>query len=586
MEIIIVISLLVIIIILFALEKISVDIITLGSLILLVLSGIITPAEAFEGFSSDFIIILGSIFVISGALSETGLLDKIGSTMIQKMKNKTLFISYTMLVTAFLSAFMNNTTVTALVTGPVVGMSRKLNISPSKVLIPVAYASILGGTCTLIGTSTNVAVSSYIESVGFEPLSFFEIFFVGLILCISGIVFMLIFWNKILPDRAEGNLSEEYHIKQYLSEVSIEEGSELIGKLAFQSKLAQMDIRIIKILREKLEIIPDQFTRLEKQDVLLIECKLNELIKIKEATGIKVTADMKSDHNIESEQVSLMEILVTPESILTKKTLKEIRFRQNYNLVVLGIHRLGGKISEKIGNVRLKTGDVLLVQGKKDSITAFKETNEFSILGDFKVTLFKEKKGIISAVVFLIAIIAASLNIVPLSISFLTAALITIVLGAVTPERAYEIINWKLLILIGGMTAFGTAMHNSGASQFLAESIASLLGGYGIMYVLSGFVILVVLLTQPMSNAAAALVVLPVAIEAAHILNCDPRSFAIAIMLGASVSLITPFEPSCILVYGPGKYKFSDFVKAGLPLTIILLILILIMVPIVWPLQP
>jgi di/tricarboxylate transporter len=195
-----------------------------------------------------------------------------------------------------------------------------------------------------------------------------------------------------------------------------------------------------------------------------------------------------------------------------------------------------------------------------------------------------KKKGVFTAMIFLIAILVSALNLIPLSIAFLTAALLTVVVGAIDVNRVYHMMNWKLLVLIGGMSSFGTALHNSGASEFLAKNIIKLLGDFGVMYVLAGFIILVIILTQPMSNAAAALVVLPIAIESAQILNADPRTFAIAIMLGSSISLIAPFEPSCILVYSPGKYKFADFIKAGLPLTIILFLLILFLVPVFWSL--
>ena len=585
MEIALVLGLLVIAIVLFASEKISVDIITIGLLVVLSLAGILTPSEAFEGFSSDFMIILASIFVISGALSETGLLDKLGSKLIKGIKSRSLFIAYTMLITGSFSAFMNNTTVTALVTGPVVGMCRKLKISPSKVLIPVAYSSILGGTCTLIGTSTNVAVSGYIASVGLEPLHFFEILWIGLILTVVGIIFMLIFWKRLLPDREEGAFIEEYKIKQYLSEVIISERSDLIGEYAFKSKLAKWDVRIIKIIRDKEEIIPGNLTRLQAKDLLLVECKVDDLIKVKEYTGLEVHADTITNKEIQSDKIRLMEVLITPGSPLLNRSLQDTRFRQNYDLVVLAIHRFNGMVSQKIGSLNLKIGDVLLVQGTEEATNAIRNSTEFSVMGDFRVNMFKERKGIFSAGIFLLAIIAGSLEWVPLSIAFLTAALVTVIVGALSVERAYEIMNWKLLILIGGMSAFGTAMHNSGASEFLANSIISLLGGLGTTWVLAGFVILVILLTQPMSNAAAALVILPVAMDAADILQADPRSFAIAIMLGASVSLITPFEPSCILVYGPGKYKFMDFIKAGVPLTIILLVIIMVLVPIFWPLN-
>lgn len=584
MEIALVLGLLVVAIILFATETFSVDVVTIALLVVLSLSGVLTPAEAFEGFSSDFMIILASIFVISGALSETGLLDKLGSKLIKGINSKSLFIAYTMLITGSFSAFMNNTTVTALVTGPVVGMCRKLNISPSKVLIPVAYSSILGGTCTLIGTSTNVAVSGYIESVGLEPLHFFEILGIGLILTGVGIVFMLLFWRKLLPEREEGSITEEYKIKQYLTEILIPEGSKLVGEYAFRSELAQWEVRIIKIIRGRDEIIPTPATILEVKDIMLVECKMDDLIKVKEHAELHVKADTMGKNEIQSDKVRLVEVLITPGSKLIGRTLKQSRFRQNYGLVALAIHRFEGMVSKKIGDIKLKIGDVLLVQGTEENINSIRNSTEFSVIGDFRVNMFRERKGILAASTFLLAIIAGSIGLVPLSVAFLTAALVTVMVGALHVERAYEIMNWKLLILIGGMSAFGTAMHNSGASEFLASNIINLMGGLGTIWVMAGFVVLVVLLTQPMSNAAAALVILPVAMDAANILGADPRSFAIAIMLGASVSLITPFEPSCILVYGPGKYRFMDFIKAGVPLTIILLIIILLLVPVIWTL--
>lgn len=584
MEIALVIGLLVVVIILFATEKFSVDIVTIGMLVILALSGIITPKEAFQGFSSDFIIILASIFIISGALSETGLLDKVGSQMIKVVKSKTIFVGYTMFVTGLLSAFMNNTTVTALVTGPVIGMCKKLDLSPSKVLIPVAFASILGGTCTLIGTSTNVAVSGYISQAGMEPLSFFEILGIGSIFLATGIIFILLFYKKLLPDHKQGGYNERYEIAQYLSEVVVSEKATLVGQIAFYSDLAKQEIRILKIIRNKNEFIPHRSTRIEVNDILLVECSVEDVIKIKETPGLEVLADTINHKEIENEKIIMAELIITPGSRLISQTLKESRFRQNYDLVVLAVQRFGETVSQKIGGMKLRIGDTLLVQGTQEDIDNNRNSNEFSIVGDFRVNMFKEKKGIFAAVVFLIAILAGTLGWAPLSIAFMGAALLTVLSGAINVERVYDVINWKLLILIGGMTAFGTAMENSGASKFLAENIMNLLGDLGAIYVLGGFVILVILLTQPMSNAAAALVVLPIALDTAELLNADPRTFAIAIMLGASVSLIAPFEPSCILVFGPGKYKFSDFLKVGLPLTLILFILLMILVPIFWPL--
>ena len=584
MEIALVISLLIVTIILFATDKFSVDIVTIGLLVVLAFSGIITPQEAFEGFSSDFIIILASIFIISGALSETGLLDKVGSKMIKTIKSKTLFVGYTMFITGVLSAFMNNTTVTALVTGPVIGMCRKLNMSPSKVLIPVAFASILGGTCTLIGTSTNVAVSGYIAQEGMEPLHFFEILGIGIIFLVTGIVFILIFYNKLLPDHKEVGYNERYDIAQYLSEIVVSEKSKLIGQIAFHSDLAKQDVRILKIIRDKEDFLPNSRTRIEANDILIVECSVENLIKIKESAELHVLADTIGDKEIMGKKILLAELLIMPGSSLINRTLKESRFRQNYDLVVLAVQRFKGAVSQKIGGLHLRVGDMLLVQGTQEDIDANRNSTDFSVVGDFRVNLFKEKKGLFAASIFLLAVLAGSLGWAPLSICFMAAALFTVISGAINVERVYQVINWKLLILIGGMTAFGTAMENSGASKFLAEVTISLLGDFGPMYVLGGFVVLAIILTQPMSNAAAALVILPVAMETALMMDANPRTFAIAIMLGASISLIAPFEPSCILVFGPGKYKFSDFLKVGLPLTFILFVLLMILVPLFWPL--
>lgn len=585
MEIALVLGLLIVAIIIFASERFSVDVVTLVFLVVLILAGILTPREAFEGFSSDFMIVLASIFILSGALSETGLLDRIGAIMIKTVKSKEVFIGYTMLVTGFLSAFMNNTSVTALVTGPVVGMCRKMGISPSRVLIPVAYASILGGTCTLIGTSTNVAVSGYIAQQGLEPLGFFEFFWLGLLLFVTGVALLMIFRKSILPDRREATYIEEYQIKPYLSEVVIRKNSRLIGQLAFESDLSKMEVRIVKIIRDKEAFIPNRSTQLELNDLLLVECQVDQLMKVKESPGLEVLADSIASDEIQTDRVRLAEVLVTPGSPLLDQTLKEVRFRQNYDLVVLAVQHHEDRVTKKIGDLKLAVGDVLLVQGSKEAVIANKNSTDFSIIGDFRAPMFQKRKGLGSALVFVLAVLASSLGLLPLSVAFLGAALGAIIIGAISMDRAYQILDWRLLVLIGGMSAFGTAMENSGAAHFLASGIMDLLGGIGEIAVLAGFVLLVIILTQPMSNAAAALVVLPVALQAAELMGSDPRSYAIAIMLGASVSLITPFEPSCILVYGPGKYRFTDFIRAGLPLTLILVVLILWLVPVFWPLQ-
>jgi di/tricarboxylate transporter len=586
MQITIVLGLLLLAIILFATEKISVDIITLMMLMGLTLTQIITPAEAFAGFGSDFIIILASVFVLGTALEDTGVLDFLISKLVRvadKGTNVLLFI--VMIAAGSISAFMNNTTVTAMFVTPLVGVSRQTKTSASKLLMPLAYASILGGTCTLIGTSTNVAVSGYIAKHGLEPFGFFEFTLIGLVLFAVGILYMMTIGKKLLPNpSADYALTEEYNIQKYITEILIMPDSPLIGENIFTSELANPPFRVLNVIRQNLNFLPDYRTVFAEGDIILVEGALEDMMRIKEAKGIEIMADTVIEKDLQTGDIKLAEVLITVKSNLINRTIKEIDFMRRYGFAVLAISRHGETLRSKINQMTLQMGDLLLVQGPAEHLVTLRSSRNLAVLDEFKPVLFKKRKGLVTIACFFLAILLGSFEIVPLSISFMGAALISVLTGCITTDRAYESIEWRLLILIGGMTAFGVAMEKSGAAQFLADGIVYLLKSWGTISILAGFVILTVFLTQPMSNAAAALVILPVALETAEALGANPRAFAIAIMLAASVSLITPFEPACILVYGPGKYKFSDFLKVGSGLTFILVVIILAMVPIFWPL--
>jgi len=584
-EIALVLGLLIIAITLFATEKLPVDVVTLLLLIVLTLTRILTPAEAFEGFSSDFIIILASIFVISGALQETGMLDRLGSQLTRLGDTSpTRLTIYIMVFTSVISAFMNNTTVTALLVGPLIGMTRKMDLSASKILMPVAFASILGGTCTLIGTSTNVAVSGYMEKIGMPTLGMFELLPVGLILVVVGLVYMMVIGRHMLPEQKAASLADNYSIREYLTEIVVIPGSPLIGQKIFQSNLSSLDIRILQVIRNKVSLFPTPAMVFQSGDLLLVESKLEELLKIKETSGIEIRADMLGDSALQQGDIQLAEVLITPGSNLVYRTLKDSNFRQRFGLVILAVYRHGQTLRDKISKISFRLGDLLLVQGPEDKINYLKESKDLAILGDFKPTGFRQRRGLATLLLFGLAVLVGSLGWAPLSICFLTVAVLCVMLKSMTPEKAYRTIEWRLLILIGGMSAFGTAMEKTGTSVLISQYVVQYVSPFGNLAVMAGFILLTVFLTQPMSNAAAALVVLPVAIQTANDLHVNPRSFAIAIMLSASVSLITPFEPSCILVYGPGKYKFFDFFKVGSLLTLILVVILLFTIPIFWPL--
>ncbi len=587
MQIALVLGLLVVAIALFAWEKISVDIVTLMLLVVLVSSGVLTPAEAFAGFSSDFIIILASIFVVSGAMQETGVLDRLGEILVRlasKTRSKVL-MAFVMFIVGVVSAFMNNTTVTALFVGPVIGMAKKLKVSPSQLLMPVAFASILGGTCTLIGTSTNVAVSGYLAKIGMPPLGMFEFTGIGLVLFVVGILYMYFVGGRLLPNHPEASFTAGYAIREYLSEVLVVKNSPLIGKKIFETNLGKMDLRILQLIRDDHPFFPHPYLVIEAGDLLLVEGKIEELLKIREKNGIEIRADSLSEKNLQTANSQLAEVLITnAESDLVGNTIISANFRKRFGLVVLAVYRSGQTLRDKISHIELRIGDLLLVQGTPERLKYIRESHDLAVLGEFNPVRFRHKRGLLTIGLFILAVIVGSLDWLPLSICFLSAAIITVLTKSLSVEKAYTVIDWRLLILIGGMSAFGTAMEKTGAADFLANQIVHLLQPLGIIAILTGFVVLTVFLTQPMSNAAAALVVIPIALKTAEALHTNPRAFAIAVMLSASVSLITPFEPSCILVYGPGKYKFWDFFKTGSILTLILVSIIILMVPVFWPL--
>jgi di/tricarboxylate transporter len=578
--------LLVVAIALFATERISVDIVTFLLLIALVVGGVLAPKEAFEGFSNDIIIILGAIFVISGALQETGVLDLLGARILKLAgTNPNRLLLLLMSSTAGVSAFMNNTTVTAMFLPPTIGVARRANLSASRLLMPLAFASILGGTCTLIGTSTNVAVSGYIKKSGMPELSMFEITPMGLIICAVGILYMMTIGKRLLPQHQQASLTVDYAMREYVSEIIVLPNSPLIGQDSYDSDLNVLEFQILKIIRGATEVLPGRGVRLAEGDTLLVEGKADTLMKVKKIEGIEIKPEFKlGDLDLQTAQMRIAEVLLTPQSELHGRTLKGLNFRQHSGVTVLAIFRHGQSLREQVSDTELRVGDLLLVQGEEERINALRGQQGLSLLGEVSEPLYHPRKGFLTIVFFGAAVIVGGLGLVPLSIAFLSAAVLTILMRCISVERAYEFVDWRLLVLIGGMTAFGTAMDKTGAASYLAGLVVHWFQPFGILAILGGFFVLTIILTQPMSNAAAALVVLPVAMSAAHQLGANERTFAIGIMLAASVSFITPFEPSCILVYGPGKYRFIDFVKVGLGLTAVLTITVLLLIQVFWKL--
>lgn len=584
MEIAFVLGLLVVAILLFSLETISVDMVTAIILIALTTSGILSPNEAFEGFSSDFIIILASIFIITGAIEDSGFLEYLITRFFKvERSGANMVLLNLIVVTSFISAFMNNTTVTALMINPIISIARKLNISASKLLMPLAFASIVGGNCTLIGTSTNVAVSGYMVKAGLPPMGMFEIWHIGIIITILLIIYMMTIGKWMLPDRHDHSLVEDFGIREYLSEIVVGAGSRLIGQTIFRSDLTKHGFRIFNVIRDGM-IYPVLDSPIQEGDTFIIAGKPGEILRVKDLYGLELKAEVDNNlYDEKSSKTKLGEVLIPAKSDLVKSTIKEADFNKRFGLNVLAIHRSGHSLIDQISDIELAVGDLLLVQGSEERFRYLYKNHNLLVLEEYDEKNTSFRKGALLIGIFISALIVGTFDLLPYSICFMIAAVLAILLKGVQIEKAYHLIDWRLLILIGGMSAFGTAMSKTGTDKFLSEFIVDHLSPYGVEAIFGGFLVLTILLTQPMSNAAAALVVLPIALQTATDLHVNPRTFAMGIMLAASVSLITPFEPACILVYGPGKYKFADFLKIGGLLTLLILVVLFFLVPYYWP---
>lgn len=584
----IVIGLLVIAVIAFASEKISVDIVTLAMLCVLVMCGILHAEQAFAGFGDRTIILLAAIFVIGAALRETGVLDAMGSVLARLFgRQPKRFLAFMMLIVGVVSAFMNNTTVTAVFLGPVMGMARRLRIPPSRLLMPLAFASLLGGTCTLIGTSTNVAVSGVMVKLGQKSLGMFEFTQVGLAILVVGIVYMIFIGSRMVPerDKAAADAGKDV-IREYLAEVVVLSGSPLIGQQAFDSDFSAMEFQVLKIRRGGHQFDAAATLRFEEGDVVLVAGKVENLIKVKQIEGLDILEDVTlRSSGMEVRDVTVAEVVLTTRSGLVGSSLRESKFRQRTGLSVLALMRGDSSIMRHMADEKLRAGDLMLLQGPGERFRAFEEDNEMVLISQHIFSVQMQRRGLFLLAAFALAVLLSSIDLVPDTVAFVLVAILAVLTRCIKLDTAYANIDWRLLILIGGMMAFGEAMKVSGAASMVAETITGWLQPMGVFAVFAGFCVLTVVLTQPMSNAAAALVVLPVALQAAASMGANQHAFALGVMLSASASMLTPFEPSCILVYGPGKYRFSDFLKVGGGLTAVLLLVVLALVPLIWPLK-
>ncbi|HEX8398768.1 MAG TPA: SLC13 family permease [Pyrinomonadaceae bacterium] len=584
--------LLLVAVILFALEKIPVDIVAILLVIGLVMTGVLTIQEGVAGFGNDIIITIAGLFILTGGLVKTGIVDEVGRRLHRIAgSNEFLLTILIMVVAALCASVLKNTTTTAMFVPVVMGLAERAKVAPSKLLMPLAFGAILGGTCTLIGTSTNLAVSGAMSRYGMQPLSMFELTPVGLAIVGIGLFYMLFVGRFLVPRTTNAeSITEQYQIRDYISELLVLPESKVVGKTLTEANFyTEYVLNVIGIIRGGHQrLAPGAQERIEAGDLLIVEGKISDILQIKAQAGLEIKPDFKlNDNYLEGGDIELFEVMVMRGSQFVGRTLKNLNLRQRFGLTVLAVSRHRSTFLEKLSQIPLRFGDVLLVQGKREVIEPLVVDGQVILLEEVsnrERRTEKRKWALLAFGTFLLLSLSKYfLNVeIPLAIAVLIGSLILLATQTIRYEELYSLIDWRLIVLIACMISFGTAMEKTGADKYLAGMINVYFGQYGAFALLAGFFTLTVALTQPMSNQAAALVVLPVAVQSAVALGLNPRTFAVAVTYAASCSFITPLEPACVLIYTPGRYRFFDFVKVGTILTIAVFFIVMWLVPIFW----
>lgn len=564
--------------VLFATEWLPVDVTALLLLGALLALGLLTPREAFAGFGSDTALTLASLFVLTRVLLRAGVIEWVGVTLARRARNAAGMMRGMLSAVAGVSALTSNTATTAVFLPVVTGLARRAGIAPSRVLMPLAYASILGGTITVIGTSTNLVVSGALPAAGEAPLGFFELAWVGLPVAAVGLLYLFVVAPRLLPAQ---DAALEESLRAYLADLTVAPGSPLAGQTLRESGLGRdHGLTVVAVRRgEQTIYAPGPAFGIEEGDTLAVEGPTDRILTGKSTLGVF----SKSEQKLQVEGVApvrLVEAVVLPGSILIGRTLREARFRERHGVSVLALHRRARTV-ERLGNLRVQVGDVLLIQGTPERVAGLGD--HLTLLGDLTETQRDLRKAPLAVLLFGGAVLAGGLGLLPLSVAVVIAVALALALRLVTPEEAYRSVEWPVIVLVACMLAFGTAFEDTGAARVLTGALSNVLEPLGPYGLLAALFAVTVALTQPMSNQAAALVMLPLAIGTAKALGYDPRPFVIGITVAASNSFVTPLEPSCMLVYGPGRYRFLDFVRVGSGLTLVTFVVAMLVIPRVWP---
>lgn len=572
----------------FAWELMPIDLVALVSLGLLLVFNLVTPEEATAGFSNPAVITVMMMFIVSEGLVRSGLISVVAHRIASMAGTSGSAASTSLLLLAGgLSAFINNTAAVAIFMPVAIYLAKQYQFSPSKILLPLSYACIFGGACTLIGTSTNLLVSAMAVEYGLEPLGVFEFLSLGSLLFVAGMVYTVMRARVVLPSRSiVTSLTSKYQMTSFLTEIKVPPESRLVGSTVVSEQLSdRFRLNVLEILRGRQKIAQDlRNTRIRSDDVLLLRGAMEDIVSFKQQYGLLLLTDIKlKDSDLDDENNILAEVQLSPMSKLEGLTLKEIDFRRRHGCFVLAINRTGDSIRDKVAMIPLKRWDTLLVFGPRGRVEGLYDFEDFVSLQERDLRLRLHPKWWLGALIVPVVVLLAATGLMGIMEASILGAVTMIATRRLRIQEAYKSINWTVIFLVAAILPVGTAMKNTGLADLIGHGVAAAGERFGPWAVLAVIYLATSVLTEIMSNNTTVVLMVPIAASVAVTLGVDPKPFLMAVAFAGSASFLTPMGYNTnAMVYAPGGYRFSDYIRLGWPLKVLFWLVSTLMIPLIW----
>ena len=581
-----------VVVVAFMLERWRSDVIAMSAVAVLLVLGILPARDVIGVFANEAPITVAAMFVLSAALERTGVVAAAGALVLRYAGRSPQAAMLAVTVgAAVVSAFMNNTPVVVILTPIVVMLAHAVGRSPSKYLIPLSYATVLGGGCTLLGTSTNIVASGAAVQHGLEPFGLFEITPLGVPVTLLGIGYLMLVGLRLLPDRqAFSSLSASTSQRQFLTEVLIPLGSPLVGQTLEEAQVGRkLGATVVDLLRNRLSFAAEiDKLVLKAGDRIVLRTKATDILNLRQQSDVLFGSE--GQHALEpiaSQKTVVMEGIVGPRSQLAGRRVADLNLQRLYAVYVLAVHRQGEDLRGNFDQLRLTFGDTLLLEGSPDGMRQLFEQGALVSLSEPAERPHRRHRAWLAVLALVVVILGATLEVVPISGLALAASILVVAGGCLDADEAYAAINWPVMMLIFGSLAMGRAMEASGAAHLVVEGMMQIVGGLGPVTVLAALYFLTMVLTEFLSNNATAILLVPIAIGLAEGLGVDPRAFVVAVMIASSNAFATPVGyQTNTFVYGAGGYRFVDFVRIGVPLNLLVWGASVLLIPLIWPLGP